>query len=27
MKEAVQAGPESGFGKAVSSILENYLSE
>ncbi|KAI5569717.1 hypothetical protein BDE02_12G095800 [Populus trichocarpa] len=27
MKEAVQAGPESGFGKTVSSILENYLSE
>eukprot|EP00258_Populus_trichocarpa_P022150 XP_024438169.1 protein ROOT HAIR DEFECTIVE 3 homolog 2 [Populus trichocarpa] len=27
MKEAVQAGPVSGFGGAVSSILETYLSE
>ncbi|KAG6754340.1 hypothetical protein POTOM_042372 [Populus tomentosa] len=27
MKEAVQAGPVSGFGRAVSSILETYLSE
>ncbi|CAK7336931.1 unnamed protein product [Dovyalis caffra] len=27
MKEAVQAGPVSGFGGKVSSILENYISE
>jgi len=27
MKEAVQDGPVSGFGGAVSSILETYLSE
>jgi len=27
MKGAVQAGPVSGFGGAVSSILETYLSE